>query len=139
MSMPLMFAPFWYDENAHIVHIENYTKNIVDGTYEVNTEKVYDTYEDCNHTTHYIYLRSKVRGKLDLAFHTMEEYEQFLEDLDSATNEYTSLKTLYVIPNNTLSTKAIAALVDFYPKRELTADGDLDGIVRRITVSIEEA
>ena len=114
----------------------DYTSYIVNGSYKVNAEEINETYDDCNAVTHYIHIRSKIKGTFDMAFKTQAEYSAFLTAFLAAKSNQTNAWTVIVTPNNTLTQSTISARVTFAPSRELTAA--LTDIIRRITVNIEE-
>lgn len=114
----------------------DFTNHIVNETYKVNSEEVNETYQDCNEVTHYVYIRSKVKGSFDMAFKTQAEYSAFLTAFLAAKSSATNSWTVIVTPNNTLTQATIDARVTFSPVRELTVSRT--DIIRRMTVDIEE-
>lgn len=127
MSMVTLFAVGNY----------NFSNSIVNGTYEINTYEINDTYKDCNEVTHYIHLRDQIKGKFDIAFRNYNEYMTFVGVLAGYKNQTTNSWSVYVSPNNsTRSGVLINARVTYAPKRELAASG-LD-VIRQVTVTVEE-
>lgn len=114
----------------------DYTSHIVNASYKVNSEEINETYDDCNEITHYIYLRSKVKGSFDMAFSTQAEYSAFVTAFLAAKNSSTNSWSVIVTPNNTLTQTTIDARVTFQPARELTVSRS--DIIRQMTVNIEE-
>ena len=114
----------------------DYTANVVDGTYKINSVEVTENYKDCNEVTHFIMLRNKISGTLDLAFKTQTDYSAFITAFAGAKVAATNSWPITVTPNNTLVQTQIDARVTFEPVRELTAKRT--DIIRRMTVNIEE-
>lgn len=114
----------------------DYSGHVVNATYQINLEEISETYQDCNEVTHYIYLRSKVKGKFDMAFSTQTEYDAFITAFWAAKNSSTNSWSVIVTPNNTLIQTTIDARVTFEPVRELTISRT--DIIRQMTVNIEE-
>lgn len=118
------------------INTTDFTSRIVDGSYEINSEEINETYTDANETVHYIHLRDRVKGKLELAFKTQAEYTAFVTAYSSAKVSASNSWPITVTPNNTLTQVNINARVTFKPARSLTAARA--DIIRRCTVEIEE-
>lgn len=114
----------------------DYTNYIIDGTYDVNSEEINDTYTDASEVNHFIHLRNRVKGSLEMVFATQTEYSALVTAIASAKSQNTNSWTVTVTPNNTLTQANIDCRLTFAPKRELTAAGT--DIIRRMTINIEE-
>ena len=64
------------------------TKYIIKNTYEVNTEPVFESWDDGNFREHRIYIRDRVKGKFDVIFFDDDNgaYQNFLTLLNSSTS-----------------------------------------------------
>lgn len=57
------------------------SKHIIVGSYEVNNEDIFNSWEDGNRVEHRDYIRTKAVGKCSLLFSTIEEYQEFVEHM----------------------------------------------------------
>lgn len=114
----------------------NITKNIVKDTYEVNTEPVYESWQDGNFREHRIYVRDRIKGKFDVIFFDDDNgaYQDFLELLESATSNRLTTLGLYV--ENTSTFEALQAYIHITANQHAECD---DGrMVNKMTLNIEE-
>ena len=77
----------------------DYTNYIIDGTYDVNSEEINDTYTDASEVNHFIHLRNRVKGSLEMVFATQTEYSALVTAIASAKSQNTNSWTVTVTPN----------------------------------------
>lgn len=112
------------------------TKYIIKDTYKVNSEPVYESWQDGNFRSHRIYTRTKVTGSFDVIFFGEDDgpYQDFLALIASETSQNVLTIGLYV--------ENEAAFESFEVYCELTSSQHAettDGrIVNKVTVQIEE-
>ena len=114
----------------------DYTNIVVNATYKINEDEINETYEDCNHVTHYLFKRTKVSGTFDVGFKTYADYVAFVSMIQSTKSALTNSWSCMVTPNNNPTAKTINARITFKPTRELTAART--DIIRQMTVNVEE-
>lgn len=61
----------------------DYTNNIINGTYDVSNEDVYEEWTDANLQEHRLSVRTRITGSFDMYFRTEAAYEAFLNDLSA--------------------------------------------------------
>lgn len=112
----------------------DYTKYIQDGTYNINNVDNGDSWTDGNfkqHRNHVI----KVQGTFDMAFITEDEYEDFLGDIEDATNNDGYVEcTVFVVNAN--SNKNIECFLTVSTNNYKPVNSA--NVVYMISVSIEE-
>ena len=112
------------------------TKYIIKNTYEVNTEPVFESWDDGNFREHRIYIRDRVKGKFDVIFFDDDNgaYQNFLTLLNSATSNRMTLLGLFV--ENTASFEALQAYIHIEAQQHAECS---DGrTVNKMTLNIEE-
>ena len=112
---------------------------IADGTYDVVWEDLYDSITDANGTRHKNVYNHKIRGKFDMFFPTMDDYEVFLILMESnKTSENTFPVTITC--NNLAANEANKTgncYLEVRPRR--AKNGMNEDVMKRFTVTIEEA
>lgn len=118
------------------INTTDVSDNIVQNTYQVNRLPVYKTYEDANGTTHRRFIRNKVRGKFQMFFKYMEDYETFkaLIDANISNVNFSVPCTLY--DNLTGDPYTINAFIDYSPT--LMMDAGRREYLKVIDITIEE-
>lgn len=109
---------------------------IVDGTYKMDLEDLFESWKDGNCVEHRIYISSKIRGSFNVALSNKNNctLSQFKTIIDNATTNHIVLGAFQC--TNTGQLEAIEAYVDLTNKDHiLTADGTFVDIV---TVGITE-
>ena len=91
----------------------DYTKNIVQNTWNVNKLPVYKTYKDANEETHRRFLRNKISGKFQMAFSSIADYASFKAVLDSKRSATNFTLPCTVYDNISGSTITINAFIDY--------------------------
>ena len=113
----------------------DYTKYLQDDSYSINQVDIGETWTDANFKTHYNKVL-KVQGSFDMAFITDTDYNSFLNDIESATNNDGNVEcTLHVINLNTTAT--IECNLTISPNRFRPVNSTY--AVNIITVDINEA
>ena len=103
---------------------------IVDGSYKMDLEPSYQSWEDGNYVEHRIYARQKIRGEFDVALGSKagKTMAQFMTILNGATTNNVTLGTFYVTNKGTV--EAVNAYVTLTSKEHiLTADGSFIDVV----------
>ena len=109
---------------------------IVDDTYKMDAEGVYESWKDGNYVEHRIYTASKIRGSFDVALSSKNNctLTQFKNIIDNATTNHVLLGAFYC--TNTGVVEAVNAFCNLTNKNHiLTADGTFIDVV---TVEITE-
>lgn len=92
----------------------DYTNNIINGTYDVSQNDVYEEWTDANHVIHQHTMRTRYEGQFTMRFRTLASYEAFVADMaahKTAGNKY----TVTVWANNTLTSKEVEAFMEWHP------------------------
>jgi len=119
-----------------IVNNRDFGKHCLSGGYEVNKVDSYVSWTDGNAKEHRKKTASKVQGKIEMFFRTLDEYNVFLNALNaSERDDMTHIITLSV--NNTNETAVIEAYVKASMKR--ARGGDWADYFEEFTLEIEEA
>ena len=115
------------------------TNVIADGTYDVIWEELYDSITDANGTKHKNVYNHKIRGKFDMFFPTLDDYDDFLALIEA--NKTTGDTIPVVITCNNVvgnsANKTGDCFLDVRPKR--AKNGMNEDVMKRFTVTIEEA
>ena len=115
------------------------TNVIADGTYDVIWEDLFETRTDGNGTKHRNIYNHKIRGKFDMFFPTLGEYETFLGLMETNRSSGGTVPvtiTCNNLPENSAN-KTGNCFLDVRPKR---AKNDMnEDVMKRMTVTIEEA
>lgn len=109
---------------------------IVDGTYKMDAEEVYESWKDGNYVEHRIYTSTKIRGSFDVALSSKNDctLSQFKTIINNATTNHVLLGAFYC--TNSGAVEAVNAFCELKNKNHiLTADGTFIDI---ITVEIIE-
>ena len=103
---------------------------IVDGSYKMDLEPSYQSWEDGNYVEHRIYARQKIRGEFEVALGTKagKTLPQFKTIISNATNNNVTTAAFYVTNKGTV--EAVNAYVTLTSKEHiLTADGSFIDVV----------
>ena len=113
----------------------DYSSHVIAGTYNVNNKPQYREWENANYQTRRIKLRDQVVGSFDMFFRTKAEYEDFRDDIATATGTDGAV-SISVTVNNTSTQANIYAFIDYDLVRNI--DGAWNDYFERFTVTIEE-
>ena len=114
----------------------NITKYIIKDSYDINSEPVYQSWQDGNFREHRIYTRNRIEGDFEVIFFDEDNgaYEDFLELLAGSTSNHLTTMGLFVL--NDSSFEALQAYVQITAKQHAeTSDGRM---VNKMTLKIEE-
>lgn len=114
------------------------TNVIADGTYEVIWDDLYYTVTDATGTQHRTVYNHKIRGKFDMFFPSLDDYDAFLTLIEA--NKTSEGKVPVTITCNNVagsSNKTGNCFLDIRPKR--AKNGMNEDVMKRMTVNIEEA
>ena len=112
------------------------TKYIIKDSYDINSEPVYQSWQDGNFREHRIYTRDRIEGDFEVIFFDEDNgaYEDFLELLAGSTSNHLTTMGLFVL--NDSSFEALQAYVHITAKQHAeTSDGRM---VNKMTLKIEE-
>ena len=119
-----------------IVNDVDITPYINTKTYNVNSEAMYESFENANYVETRIFTRKKIKGSFEVALYGKNgmDYETFLENWNAAVNDGILLIGLWVMNDNYFET------IEAYYKLNCTKHAKLmDGTyIDRITITIEE-
>lgn len=113
-----------------IIGSTDITNLIVDGSYKMDLEPSFQSWEDGNYVEHRIYARQKIRGEFEVALGSKagKTLPQFMTILNNATNNNVTTAAFYV--TNKGSVEAVNAYVTLTNKEHiLTADGSFIDVV----------
>ena len=112
------------------------TKYIIKDTYDVNTEPVYESWEDANFHEHRVYVRDRVIGSFDVVFFGSNNvpYKNFLTLLAGATTNNILTITLFVVNESQSAEYEVYCTITGQQHAE-TTDGR---IVNKMTLKLEE-
>lgn len=113
----------------------DYTSRIVSGSYQIQTNDLYEEWTDANGRSHRMKYTEKTSGSLDLVFKTLQEYEDFMSNLASVKADDLSV-SLVVLDNISSTEKEIDAFIEFAPIRQV--DGLFNDRIETVTFNIME-
>lgn len=113
----------------------DYTNYIQDDSFNVIQANIGESWTDGNYKTHSNQIL-KVQGSFDMAFITDDEFDQFLEDIESSKNNdgYVECE---IFVNNMNTTKQIECFLTISSNKYRPVSDD--NVVHGITVEINEA
>lgn len=114
----------------------DFSGNIVDGSYQVSKANVYKTYEDANGATHRRFIRTKISGKFQMFFRTLQEYQAFVTAIDTNKSATTFAVPVSLYDNYGGTLITTNAFIDFKPT--IALDGTMSEYMETYEVSIEE-
>lgn len=112
------------------------TKYIIKDTYDINTEPVFESWQDGNFKEHRVYIRDRVKGSFDVIFFDDDNgaYQDFLDLLASVTVNRVTTIGLYVL--NTSRTELFQVYYTIKAAQHAeTTDGRM---VNKMTINLEE-
>lgn len=113
----------------------DYSSRVISGTYEVQTNPLYEEWTDANGRSHRMKFSEKTTGSLELVFKTLQEYLDFNINLENARRDDLSVPVT-VLDNLTSTEKEIDAFIEFNVTRQV--DGQFNDRVETISISIME-
>lgn len=114
----------------------DYSNRVIAGSYNVQTNSVYNSWTDANGVEHRSVIRSRTSGSFDMFFKEMSEYETFVALIESTKT--TGMTVLCSVLSNTTNTMVTGDFfIEFAPVRN--RKGDWSDYMERFTVTITEA
>jgi hypothetical protein len=112
------------------------TKYIIKDTYDVNTEPVFESWQDGNFKEHRVYIRDRVKGSFDVIFFDDDNgaYQDFLDLLASVTVNRVTTIGLYVLNTSRTELFQVSYTIKAVQHAE-TTDGRM---VNKMTIDLEE-
>lgn len=123
-------------ETLVIINNTDISKYIINDTYKMDSEPVYEAWKDGNFREHRIYARRQVKGSFDVIFFGEDDtpYTNFLSLLSSATVNNVLTLGAYVVNDGTFQAMEAYCELSGVQHAE-TTDGRR---VNKMTVTIEE-
>lgn len=112
----------------------DYSDRVIAGSYNINSQNVYKSWQDINGVEHREKIRDKIVGSFDMYFPTIDEYDAFRAVLDSVRKEDLSY-TITVVDNIKNEVKTIDAFITFQLTRNRLGWND---IYERFKLNIQE-
>lgn len=112
------------------------TKYIIKDTYDVNTEPVFESWQDGNFKEHRVYIRDIVKGSFDVIFFDDDNgaFQDFLDLLASVTVNRVTTIGLYV-----LNTSQTGLFEVYYTIKAAQHAETTDGrMVNKMTIDLKE-
>lgn len=112
------------------------TKYIIKDTYDVNTEPVFESWQDGNFKEHRVYIRDRVIGSFDVIFFDDDNgaYQDFLDLLASVTVNRVTTIGLYVLNTSQTGLFEVYCTIKAAQHAE-TTDGRM---VNKMTIDLKE-
>lgn len=113
----------------------DYSHRVVGAGYEVQKNDEYNSWTDANGKEHKSAYRTRISGKFQMFFQSMDEYQTFISTLNLAKNSDLTYP-IQVWDNKSGSSVSITAFIDFTPTRYRAPNWD--DMMEQIEVTIRE-
>lgn len=113
----------------------DYSHRVVGVGYEVQKNDEYNSWTDANGKEHHSAYRTRISGKFQMKFLSMDEYQTFISTLNLAKNSDLTYP-VQVWDNKSGSSVSIRAFIDFTPTRYRAPNWD--DMMEQIEVTIRE-
>lgn len=113
----------------------DYSHRVVGVGYEVQKNDEYNSWTDANGKEHHSAYRTRISGKFQMKFLSMDEYQTFTSTLNLAKNSDLTYP-IQVWDNKSGSSVSITAFIDFTPTRYRAPNWD--DMMEQIEVTIRE-
>lgn len=115
----------------------DFSGHMIAGTYSVIRRPVYSTWNDGNGNSHRQLKRYKMQGSFDMFFRTMEEYQDFINAIESSKTANVNSYVAATLTDN-MSNEDIEGYfyLDFSPLRN--RDAKWNDYMQAFTVNVEE-
>ena len=113
----------------------DYSHRVVGVGYEVQKNDEYNSWTDANGKEHHSAYRTRISGKFQMKFLSMDEYQTFISTLNLAKNSDLTYP-IQVWDNKSGSSVSITAFIDFTPTRYRAPNWD--DMMEQIEVTIRE-
>lgn len=118
------------------INTKDYSNRVIAGSYSVNSEDVFKSYQDLNGIEHHEKIRDRIKGSFDMYFETIEQYEAFNHDLEAAKLPDLSYANIAICDNKNNKVKVINAFITFQLTRN--RNGQWYDMYERFKVNIQE-
>ena len=118
------------------VNNTDFSDNIIEGSYQISKADIYKTYEDANGATHRRFIRTKISGKMQMFFRTLQDFQTFVTTLETNKSATTFAIPVSLYDNYGGSLITTNAFIDFRPT--IALDGTMSEYMETIEVTIEE-
>lgn len=119
-----------------ILNNTNYSNNIINESFDVQKNNIYNEWVDGNYTTHKALLRTKITGSFNMRFRKLEEYQAFARMLEE-TRTTQGYNLCFIHANNTDSFQQANLFINIAPKLSQKTNLILD--YGEFVVNVEEA
>lgn len=116
-----------------MINDTDYSANVIADKYVMDNTVITKNYTDMQGRVHKKYVRSKIVGSFEMFFKTLEEYEDFIDEIDGAHSPQ-SISVTVNYPK--VEFKAIQAYLTISPTR--TLDASNSPMMRQFAVKVEE-
>lgn len=113
----------------------DYSDHVIAGSYQVNQQDVYKSWNDITGVEHREPIRTKLVGSFDMYFKNIEEYDEFQAVLKNAKQPDTSFR-IAICDNTSNQLKVIDAYLTFQLTRN--RDGFWNDKYERFKVNVQE-
>lgn len=113
----------------------DYSNRVVAGSYSVNSQDVYKSWEDINKIEHREKIRERITGTFDMCFLNISEYDEFNASLEAVKQPDLSYRVV-ICDNKKNVVKEIDAFISFTLTRNV--NGRWNPIYEKFKVNIQE-
>lgn len=113
----------------------DYSHRVVGVGYEVQKNDEYNSWTDANGKEHHSAYRTRISGKFQMKFLSIDEYQTFISTLNLAKNSDLTYP-IQIWDNKSGSSVSITAFIDFTPSRYRAPNWD--DMMEQIEVTIRE-
>lgn len=114
----------------------DYSDHVIAGSYSINNSPVFKEYDDANGNTHRVKIRDRIEGSFSMWFRTVEEFNDFMSDVNSATTPSNNISVAFLLVNNTNQSGNFNVFLDYDTTRN--RDGSWNDYMERFTVKVKE-
>ena len=118
------------------INTTDFSDNIIEGSYQVSKADVYKTYEDANGATHRRFIRTKISGKFQMFFRTLQDYQAFVTAIETNKSATTFAVPVSLYDNYGGTLITTNAFIDF--RSTIALDGTLSEYMETIEVTVED-
>lgn len=113
----------------------DYSNRVIAEKYNVNKNKLYQSWTDANGTEHRSTTRTQVVGSFSMFFPSMDEFVAFTQNIQNESNYDMSVPVI-VCDNKTNTQQSIDAFIDYAPSRK--KNGLNEDVIEIVKINITE-
>lgn len=114
----------------------DYSNRVIAGSYNVNNNPVYQSWNDANGTEHREKIRDRISGSFDMFFRDITDYNTFVSLIESSKLNNESVLCSVKVNNKAQEQYIGFFFINFTPNRN--RKGDWSDFMERFTVNILE-